>query len=72
VALQISGHKIETRGVQVKAPAGTGDRPAAVQPSQPIHDPGNIFDDGQITARQFTHPADPGLAVVDGLEIIEP
>jgi len=30
------------------------------------------FDDGQITARQFTQPADPGLAVVDRLEIIQP
>ena len=56
----------------VDVPSGTGDRPAAIQGFQPIHDPGKIFDDGQITSGEFPQHAHPGLAVINRLEIIEP
>ena len=56
----------------VDVPARAGDCPTAVQRFQPIHDPAKIFDDGQITARQFAQHAYAILAVVDRLEIIEP
>src|SRR5215831_12721888 len=46
----------------VNVPSSTRNRPAAVQRFQPIHDPGKIFDDGQITARQFAQHAHPILA----------
>src|SRR5229473_8561796 len=32
----------------VDVPAGTGDRPAAIDRFQPTHDSGQIFDDGQV------------------------
>src|ERR1700732_5188436 len=50
---------------------GTGDRPATIQGFQPIHDPGKIFDYGQIAASQFAQHAHPGLTMVDRLEIME-
>jgi hypothetical protein len=55
----------------VNIPAGTGDRPTAIQGFQSIHDPGKIFDHGQITARQFSEHAHAGFAVVHGLEIMQ-
>src|SRR5215469_16513458 len=55
----------------VNIPAGTGDRPAAIQGFQAIHDSGKILDYGQITSRQLTQHAYPVLAVVHGLEIME-
>jgi hypothetical protein len=55
----------------VDVPAGTRDRPTAIQGFQPIHDSGKIFDDGQITARQLAQHAYPGLTMVDRLEIME-
>jgi hypothetical protein len=55
----------------VHIPAGTGDRPTAIQGFQSIHDPGKIFDHGQITARQFSEHAHAGFAVVHGLEIMQ-
>ena len=46
----------------VDFPSGTGNRPAAIQSFQAIHDPGNIFDDGQITSassRSMRMPVSP-------------
>ena len=54
----------------VDVPSRTGNRPAAIQRFQPIHDPRQIFDDGQITPGQFPQHAHAGLAVVDRLEMI--
>src|SRR5215470_4885772 len=55
----------------VDVPAGTRDRPTAIQGFQPIHHSGKIFHDGQITARQLAQHAYPGLTMVDRLEIME-
>jgi len=55
----------------VNIPARTRDRPTAIQGLQAIHDPGKIFDHGQITSGQFPQHAYAALAVIDGLEIIE-
>ena len=55
----------------VNIPAGTGNRPTAIQGFQAIHDPGKIFHHGQITARQLAQHAYPGFAMVHGLEIVE-
>jgi len=52
-------------------PAGTGDRPAAIQRFQAIHDPRKIFVDGQITSGQLAQHTHAGLAMVDRFEIIE-
>src|SRR5438309_4576128 len=49
----------------------TGDRPAAIQRFQAIHDPRKIFDDGQITSGQLAQHTHAGLAMVDRFEIIE-
>jgi len=37
----------------VDVPAGTGDGPAAIGRFQAIHDAGQIFDQGQVAARQL-------------------
>src|SRR5260370_12811808 len=55
----------------VNVPAGTGDRPAAIQSFQSIHHTGKIFDHGEITSGQLAQHADPGFAVVSGLEIMQ-
>ena len=55
----------------VDVPAGTGDCPAAIHRFQSTHDSRLIFDDGQMTSRQFPQHAHAVLAVVDRLEIIE-
>src|ERR1700751_3769153 len=55
----------------VNVPAGTRNRPASKQSFHAAHDPGEVFDDGQITARQFSQRAYARLAVVDRLEIIK-
>ena len=55
----------------IDIPSGTGNRPAAIQRFQAIHDSRQIFDDGQITPRQLPQHPHAGLAVVDRLEIIE-
>src|SRR5258708_1157735 len=55
----------------VNVPAGTGDRPAAIQSFQSIHHPGEIFDHGEITSGQLPHDAYPGFAVVHGLEVMQ-
>jgi hypothetical protein len=51
--------------------SGTGNPPTAIQGFQPIHDPGKIFDHGQITSGQLTQHAYPGFAVINRLEILE-
>jgi hypothetical protein len=56
----------------VDVPSGTGNRPAAIDCFQPIHHPGNIFDDSQITAGELPQHAYTSLAMVNRLEIIEP
>ena len=45
--------------------------PLLKQGFQPIHDPGKIFDYGQITPRQLAQHAYPVFAVVHGLEVME-
>ena len=50
--------------------AAAGNRPAAVQSFDPIHDAGHILGDRQITAPQFFQGADPMLSVVDGMELV--
>src|SRR5580704_1584891 len=56
----------------VNVPSGTGNRPATIDRFQPIHHPGNIFDDSQITAGELPQHAYTVLAMVDRLELIEP
>ncbi len=55
----------------VHIPAGTADRPTAIQGLQAMHDPGKIFDHGQITSGQLAQHAYPGFAVVHGIQIME-
>ena len=55
----------------VNIPAGTGDRPTAIQGFQPIHHSREIFDRGQITAGQLTQHAYAAFAMVDRLEIMQ-
>src|SRR5215510_10328029 len=55
----------------VDVSAGTGNRPAAIQSFQAIHDSGKIFDHGEITAGQLAQHAYSVFAVVHGLAIME-
>src|SRR5215471_17509528 len=55
----------------VDVPAGTRDRPTAIQGFQPIHRSGKIFDHGEITSGQLAQHAYTGLAVIDRLKIME-
>src|SRR5512133_976197 len=57
-----------TRSVDRGATAGNG--PAAIQRFDPIHHPGYIFGDRQITAPQLFQPANAMLFVVDRLQLI--
>src|SRR5437762_13331297 len=55
----------------VDVPARTGNRPAAIQRFQAIHDSRQIFDDGQVAPGEFSQHPHARLAMVDRLEIIE-
>src|SRR6266566_4526945 len=46
----------------VDVPAGTGDRPAAIDRFQPTHDSGQIFDDGQVATVNAT-----GMVMASGV-----
>jgi hypothetical protein len=50
--------------------ARAGNRPAAVQRFDAIHDAGHILGDGQITAPQFFQGANPMLSVIDGMKLV--
>src|SRR5215467_13545690 len=54
----------------VDVPAGTRNRPTAIESFQAIHDTGKIFDDGQITSCQLAQHAYATLTVVNGIEIV--
>ena len=62
---------LATMASVVNIPAGTGDRPAAIQSFQSIHHTGEIFDHGEITSGQLAQHAYPGFTMVDRLEIME-
>src|SRR5207247_10302273 len=55
----------------VDVPARTGNRPAAIQRFQAIHDSRQIFDDGQVAPGEFSQHQHGRLAMVDRLETIE-
>src|SRR5438876_7364020 len=55
----------------VDVPARTGNRPAAIQRFQAIHDSRQIFDDRQVAPGEFSQHPHARLAMVDRLEIIE-
>src|SRR5207249_8721890 len=51
----------------VDVPARTGNRPAAIQRFQAIHDSRQIFDDGQVAPGEFSQHPHARLAMVDRL-----
>jgi hypothetical protein len=55
----------------VNVPSGAGNRSAAIQRFQPIHDPRQIFDHRQITPGQFPQHPYPRLAMIDRLELVD-
>ena len=48
----------------------TWNRPAPIHRFQPVHDPRQIFDDGQITSGEFPQHAYAGFAVINRRELI--
>src|SRR5439155_60995 len=50
--------------------AGAGNAPAAIDRLDPVHDPREVFADGQISPGQFFYCAQAILSVIDGAEEI--